>query len=285
MDGGEGDVERGCVAVLDDTHRDRGAAEQVGEDAASGVVAEPVTARDEPPGGAGVFVDARPSAGSDAPVTEAAADGEVAEDESAADAPAADAVPGDAVAGEVVAGEVADDADPADADPIEGSAEDPAEDPAEAADIAASADVEAPAAESVPASAAEPASEGEHAAVPPVPARRRGRWRRGLALAVVATAAALAVSAFATSGSSTTTADQHFVDTARTQGFVIAPGEQETTLVSAARKICDRRENHSTSAARRATALTPAEVGTVSQVFGNDSRPFTTLALDTYCAD
>jgi hypothetical protein len=127
-------------------------------------------------------------------------------------------------------------------------------------------------------------AEAEAAVAPVKPVRRKWSLRRGAAVAAVVLAMALAVSAFATSGSPSTTGDQHFLDTARSQGSVIAPGQQEGLLVSAAHKICDRRESHSTTAERRATALSTDELDAVSQSFGGDSRAFTTLALDTYCS-
>ena len=107
--------------------------------------------------------------------------------------------------------------------------------------------------------------------------------RRGLAAAGVTLVVALSVSAFAMVGPTTSNVDQNFVDTARSQGHVVVPGDQETLVVSAARKICDRRENHSTVAQRRATALSPEELGAVQQTFATDVRGFTSLALDTYC--
>jgi Protein of unknown function (DUF732) len=116
------------------------------------------------------------------------------------------------------------------------------------------------------------------------PVRRKWSLRRSVAIAAVVLAAALAVSAFATSGSPATTGDSYFLDTARSQGHTIAPGQQEGLLVSAAHKICDRRESHSTTAERRATALSTDELHAVNQSFGGDSRAFTVLALDTFCS-
>jgi Protein of unknown function (DUF732) len=116
------------------------------------------------------------------------------------------------------------------------------------------------------------------------PVRRKWSLRRSVAIAAVVLAAALAVSAFATSGSPATTGDSYFLDTARSQGHTIAPGRQEGLLVSAAHKICDRRESHSTTAERRATALSTDELHAVNQSFGGDSRAFTVLALDTFCS-
>jgi hypothetical protein len=111
---------------------------------------------------------------------------------------------------------------------------------------------------------------------------RRACVRRGLVAAVVALVVALAVSAFATAAPTPANVDQGFVDAARSQGYVAAP-DQQALVVSAARKICERRERHSTAAERRATALSSAELGAVQQTFADDVRVFTTLALDTYC--
>jgi hypothetical protein len=117
-----------------------------------------------------------------------------------------------------------------------------------------------------------------------VAVRRRSPLRRGLAVATVAALAALAVSAFTTAGSAAVDVDQHFVDATRAQGYVVESDAQRTLLVSAARKICERRENHSTVAQRRATALSSQELSTVTDTFAGNARSFTTLALDTYCA-
>ncbi len=111
---------------------------------------------------------------------------------------------------------------------------------------------------------------------------RRACVRRGLVAAVMALVVALAVSAFATAAPTPANVDQGFVDAARSQGYVAAP-DQQALVVSAARKICERRERHSTAAERRATALSSAELGAVQQTFADDVRVFTTLALDTYC--
>ena len=74
------------------------------------------------------------------------------------------------------------------------------------------------------------------------------------------------------------------VDATRAQGYVVDSDTQRTLLVSAARKICERRENHSTVAQRRATALSSQELSTVTDTFAGNARSFTTLALETYCA-
>jgi hypothetical protein len=176
------------------------------------------------------------------------------------DAPAAPAPPDDVDTPEVVAA----DESPADELPVDEISAD--ESPAD----------ESPADES-PAETVDVVDAGK-------PVRRKWSLRRGAAVATVVLTVALAVSAFATSGSSAMTGDLHFLDTARSQGHVVAPGQQEGLLVSAAHKICDRRVNHSTTAERRATALTTDELDAVNQSFAGDSRAFTTLALDTYCS-
>jgi hypothetical protein len=117
----------------------------------------------------------------------------------------------------------------------------------------------------------------------PVPSRKRVSLRRGAAVAAAVLVGALAVSAFSTVVPSSGDADQHFVDTARSQGRVVAGGDQQALLVSAARKICERRGSHTTVAQRRATALSSDELAVIQQTFAGDTRGFTALALDTYC--
>ena len=55
-------------------------------------------------------------------------------------------------------------------------------------------------------------------------------------------------------------------------------------MISAARKICDRRAAHDTDQERRATALSSDEISAVGTAFGADTRDFTTLALKTFCS-
>ena len=153
------------------------------------------------------------------------------------------------------------------------------------------ADVDAPGADdaepvdAVPAEAE--ARSDEPAATPPpaVPAPRRRHVRRGLIAAGAALAVALSVGAFALVGPATATTanvDQRFIEAAGTQGHVIAP-DQQPLVLSAARKICDRRESHDSAPERRATALSADELGAIQQSFATDVRGFTSLALDTYC--
>jgi transcription termination factor Rho len=144
--------------------------------------------------------------------------------------------------------------------------------------VSAEPPVEAVAAEPAEAPAADPAATDA-----PIPSRRRVSLRRGAAVAAAVLVGALAVSAFSTVVPSSGDADQHFVDTARSQGRVVAAGGQQALLVSAARKICDRRGSHATVAQRRATALSSDELAVIQRTFAGDTRGFTALAIDTYC--
>lgn len=115
--------------------------------------------------------------------------------------------------------------------------------------------------------------------------RRLGPYLRRGAVALVAVGVvALAVSAFAWVVPSLDAANERFVDAAQSQGHVIARGEQESLVLSAARKICDRKVSHDTIRERRSTALTSQELAAVDAVFGPETRDFTALALDTYCS-
>ncbi len=117
------------------------------------------------------------------------------------------------------------------------------------------------------------------------PARpRRSFLRRGVLALAAAGFVALAVGAFAWIAPSAQAADQRFVDAAQSHGHVVVPGEQQSLVVSAARKICDRRVINNTEQERRATALTTYEIAAVGTAFGADTRDFTALALDTYCS-
>lgn len=175
-------------------------------------------------------------------------------DAAADDAGTDDAVTGDAVADDAaddVDAPVADDAEPADAGPAEAEAR-----------------------------------SDEPAVAPPAAVPTRGRnVRRSLIAAGAALAVALSVGAFALAGPTAGTSanvDQRFIDAAQTQGHVIA-ADQQPLVLSAARKICDRRESHGTVPERRATALSAEELAAIQQSFATDVRGFTTLALDTYC--
>ena len=78
--------------------------------------------------------------------------------------------------------------------------------------------------------------------------------------------------------------DARFVQSMRADGHDVPQGaEGETTLVAAARKICERRTNHRSLHNRQQTALTPQELDAVSEAFSGDARRFASLALATYC--
>ena len=78
--------------------------------------------------------------------------------------------------------------------------------------------------------------------------------------------------------------DARFVQNMRADGHDVPQGAAgETTLVTAARKICERRENHRSLDERRQTALTQHELDAVTQAFSGDARRFADLALETYC--
>ena len=126
---------------------------------------------------------------------------------------------------------------------------------------------------------------GTAPALPPAARPRlRPYLRRGAVALVAAGFVALGVGAFAWAAPSPEGANQRFVEAAQSQGHVVAPGEQETLVISAARKICDRRITHDTDQERRATALNSDEIAAVGTAFGADTRDFTTLALKTFCS-
>ena len=115
--------------------------------------------------------------------------------------------------------------------------------------------------------------------------RRLGPYlRRGVIALVAVGVVALAVSAFAWVVPSLDGANRRFIEEAQSHGHAIAPGEQEMLVLSAARKVCDRKVTHETIRERRSTALTSAELAAVGAVFGPRTRDFTALALDTYCS-
>ena len=116
--------------------------------------------------------------------------------------------------------------------------------------------------------------------------RSRGSYvRRGVAALVGVGFVALAVTAFSWIAPSPEAANRRFVDAAQSEGHLVTSNEQQSLLVTAARKICDRRyAGHISNEDRRATALTRAEIGAVGAAFGADTRDFTSLALKTYCS-
>lgn len=244
-------------------------------DAADAGAEAPTDTDEEPEESASRDVNAGASAADgpdldDAPADNSGADGPGSDDVTA-DASADDAEPDDAPADDSAADHsTADDSAPDDS-PADGSATDDV-----VADEQASAEDDAPA-------DGEPGSTAVVTAAARV-RRPRSYVRRGVLALVAAGFVALAVGAFAWVAPSPERADQRFVDAAQSHGHVVAPGEQQTLLVSAARKICDRRVLNDTDQERRATALTTSEIAAVGTAFGADTRDFTTLALDTYCS-
>lgn len=117
------------------------------------------------------------------------------------------------------------------------------------------------------------------------PQSRGSYVRRGVAALVGVGFVALAVTAFSWIAPSPEAANRRFVDAAQSEGHLVTSNEQQSLLVTAARKICDRRyAGHISDEDRRATALTSAEIGAVGAAFGADTRDFTSLALKTYCS-
>ena len=115
--------------------------------------------------------------------------------------------------------------------------------------------------------------------------RRLGPYlRRGVVALVAVGVVALAVSAFAWVVPSLDGANRRFIEEAQSHGHAIVPGEQEMLVLSAARKVCDRKVTHETIRERRSTALTSQELAAVGAAFGAKTREFTALALDTYCS-
>ncbi len=115
------------------------------------------------------------------------------------------------------------------------------------------------------------------------PRRLGPHLRRGVIALVAVGVVALAVSAFAWVVPSLDGANRRFIEEAQSHGHAIAPGEQQMLVLSAARKICDRKFTHDTIRERRSTALTSQELAAVGAAFGAKTREFTALALDTYC--
>jgi hypothetical protein len=133
--------------------------------------------------------------------------------------------------------------------------------------------------------------EVEWVAAPPAPQvepaspRHSAYLRRGVVAVVAAGFVSSALSAFAWIAPSPEAANQQFVAAVQSEGRVVPSAGQESLLVTAARKICDRKDAaHTSDRDRRATALTRDELGAVGAAFGAHTREFTALALKTYCS-
>jgi len=120
--------------------------------------------------------------------------------------------------------------------------------------------------------------------VGPAPRRLDPYLRRGIVALVAVGAVALAVSAVTWIFPSLDGANRRFIEEAQSHGHTIAPGEQQVLVLSAARKVCDRKVTHDTIRERRSTALSSEELAAVGAVFGPRTRDFTALALETYCS-
>jgi Protein of unknown function (DUF732) len=127
--------------------------------------------------------------------------------------------------------------------------------------------------------------------------RRRGRHRakpsrtvrilRALTATAVIGGVTLVLSAFGPGYLervwSSARADQRFVAAVQAQGRTVEPGANEALVLSAAHKLCERRDVSVSSAERRASTLTPEEIDAVRKTFGDDSAAFIKVATRTYC--
>jgi hypothetical protein len=77
--------------------------------------------------------------------------------------------------------------------------------------------------------------------------------------------------------------DEHFLAEVRGHGHPVAQGEDEALVVSAARKLCERRDSR-TYVQRRAATLTSDELAAVKRSFGDDPQGFIAVATDTFCS-
>ena len=78
--------------------------------------------------------------------------------------------------------------------------------------------------------------------------------------------------------------DAEFVQSVRADGHDVPQGTaDEATLVTAARKVCDRRTKNRPLHDRQQTALTRHELDAVAEAFSGNARQFASLALATYC--
>ena len=120
---------------------------------------------------------------------------------------------------------------------------------------------------------------GRHRARPPW----GPRLRRAAVVFVASVAAVLGVSAAGVAAPPRASVDQHFLVEVRGHGHPVPEGVDEALVVSAARKLCVRRDGR-TYVERRAGALTSDELAAVKRSFGDDSQGFIALATDAYCS-
>ena len=282
----DGDEKRsGGIAVCDGGTGDEAVTSgDVAPAPVDGEPAERESAEDAPAGDAAVETeDSGPGPGDVVSTEVSEASDETVSDDVVSDAAASD----EAASDEPEAGEprVSDDAEPDEHASAEAGAPAVEEDvPGEPESAEADADeADADEADADEAGAVEAGTE-----MPASPAGRLRRLRPYLRRGAVALAAAgfvaVGVGAFAWAVPSPEAANQRFVEAAQSQGHVVAAGRQESLVISAARKICERRVTHETDQERRATALSSDEIAAVSTAFGADTRDFTTLALETFCS-
>jgi Protein of unknown function (DUF732) len=100
---------------------------------------------------------------------------------------------------------------------------------------------------------------------------------------VASVGAVLGVSAAGVAAPPRAAVDQHFLAELRGHGHAVAQGEDEALVVSAARKICQRRDSR-TYVQRRAATLTRDELAAVKRSLGDDPQGFIAVATDTFCS-
>ena len=100
---------------------------------------------------------------------------------------------------------------------------------------------------------------------------------------VASVAAVLGVSAAGVAAPPRAAVDHHFLAEIRGHGHPVAAGWDEVIVVSAARKICQRRDSR-TYMERRAATLTRDELAAVKRSFGDDSQGFIAVATGTFCS-
>ena len=100
---------------------------------------------------------------------------------------------------------------------------------------------------------------------------------------VASVGAMLGVSAAGVAAPPRAAVDQHFLAEVRGHGHAVAQGEDEALVVSAARKICQRRDGR-TYVQRRGATLTSDELAAVKRSFGDDSQGFIAVATGTFCS-
>jgi len=122
------------------------------------------------------------------------------------------------------------------------------------------------------------AGQGRHRAKAPL----GPRLRRATVVLAASMAAMLGLSAAGVAEPPAAAVDQRFLVDVRERGHVVAVGTDEELLVSAARKLCKRRDTQSYEK-RRTAALNSDELEAVQRSFGADSQAFIKLATRSYC--